>query len=483
MQPVMRSIPGNIFATLIFPVQLFSTVVVFSYTKGGILMLDEATRNAIALKKFSIISPLLNGQVEYQGEYCAKVASSVIDMPHYGPKNYSPKTIASWYTDYLRLGLDALKPKPRTDKGGTRKVTTEISDALAEKCRKYPKAPATIIYDMMVKEGFFTPKDLSLSTLTRYLNRTRASFQDTSEVPKDMKRFAHGKINQLWQTDVMYGPYIKKDGKKIQTYLLAFIDDCSRLILHAEFYHSQDFMSLRHSFREAVLRRGIPKLLYTDNGKIYRCANFEYLCANLGVTLLRAEPFTPTSKGKIERFFRSCRLRFLSILEANKIKDIDHLNNLFWEWLSSDYNEKPHSGLGMSPLDCFLSQAESVILPTDLSLFNEKFLVQVPRTIKHDATLSLNSALYETSPAFAGRKVYVRYDPDMLEGGLKEIFLYSDDKCIGTAKKVHFSDNANMKRQGRPSAIVCRESRMPLCFHSCSCRYRGEAIMNFCTAI
>ncbi|MGI6684672.1 MAG: DDE-type integrase/transposase/recombinase [Bacillota bacterium] len=415
-------------------------------------MLDEATRNAIALKKFSIISPLLNGQVEHQGEYCAKVSSSVIDMPHYGMKNYSPKTISSWYTDYLRLGLDALKPKPRTDKGGTRKVTTEISDALAEKCRKYPKAPATVIYDMMVKEGFFTPGDISLSTLTRYLNRTRASFQDTSEIPKDMKRFAHGKINQLWQTDVMYGPYIKKDGKKVQTYLLAFIDDCSRLILHAQFYYSQDFLSLRHSFREAVLRRGIPKLLYTDNGKIYRCANFEYLCANLGVTLLRAEPFTPTSKGKIERFFRSCRLRFLSTLEANKIKDIDNLNTLFWEWLSSDYNEKPHSGLGMSPLDCFLAQAESVVLPTDLSLFNEKFLVQVPRTIKHDATLSLNSVLYETSPAFAGRKINIRYDPDLLERGLEEVFLYSDDKCIGTAKKVHFSDNAHMKRQGRPSA-------------------------------
>ena len=130
---------------------------------------------------------------------------------------------------------------------------------------------------------------------------------------------------------------------------------------------------------------------------------------------------------------------------------------MFWDWLSSDYNEKPHSGLGMSPLDCFLAQAESIILPTDLSLFNEKFLVQVPRTIKHDATLSLNNVLYETSPAFAGRKINVRYDPDMLERGLEEIFLYSDDKCIGTAKKIHFSDNANMKRKGRPSSTAKKD--------------------------
>lgn len=412
-------------------------------------MLDEATRNAIALKKFSIISPLLNGQVQHQGQYCAQVTSDLIDMPYYGQKRYSPKTISIWYTDYLRHGLDALKPKARSDKGGTRKVTTEISDALVQKCRKYPKAPATVIYDMMVREGFFTPIDLSLSTLTRYLKKTRASFEDISEDPKDMKRFSHNKVNQLWQTDTMYGPFVKRDGKKVQTYLLAYIDDCSRLILHAQFYHSQNFLSLRHSFREAVLRRGIPKLLYTDNGKIYRCANFEYLAANLGVTLLRAQPYTPTSKGKIERFFRSVRLRFLSTLDTEKIQDLEELNTLFWQWLSSDYNEKNHSSIGMSPLDCFLSQAESVVLPSDLSLFNEKFMVQVSRKIKHDATLSLNCNLYETSPFLAGRKVNVRYEPDLLDSGLLEVFLYEDDKYIGTAKRVLFSDNAHMKRQGR----------------------------------
>ncbi|MDD4335403.1 MAG: Mu transposase C-terminal domain-containing protein, partial [Desulfotomaculaceae bacterium] len=81
------------------------------------------------------------------------------------------------------------------------------------------------------------------------------------------------------------------------------------------------------------------------------------------------------------------------------------------------------------------------------------------RTIKHDATLSLNNVLYETPPEFAGRKVNVRYDPDMFEDGLSEIFLYSDDKCIGTAKKIHFADNANMKRRGRPSAASKKEPR------------------------
>ncbi len=63
--------------------------------------------------------------------------------------------------------------------------------------------------------------------------------------------------------------------------------------------------------------------------------------------------------------------------------------------------------------------------------------------------LSLNNFLYETSPFFVGKKVNVRYDPDLLSGGPEENFLYEDDKFIGSAKKVLFADNALMKCRGR----------------------------------
>ncbi len=62
----------------------------------------------------------------------------------------------------------------------------------------------------------------------------------------------------------MYGPYIQDGRKKKPTYLLAYIDDASRLVPHGEFYYTQSLEALRHSFKEAVLKRGIPTLLYTD---------------------------------------------------------------------------------------------------------------------------------------------------------------------------------------------------------------------------
>lgn len=398
-------------------------------------MLDDAARTAIALKKFSIISPIINGQVTSIGQYCAMAADTPIEMPHYGIRRYSPKTLASWYSDYIKEGLDALKPKARADKGGTRKITSELEDILLSKRLDNPRAPITVIYDLLLNEGIITGSDISLSTVTRFYNRAgKASAAD--ERQKELRRFAHETVNQLWQTDVMYGPYIRVDGRKQQTYLMAYIDDSSRLITHAQFYLSQDILSLRHSFKEALLKRGIPKLLYTDNGKIYRCQAFEYLCANIGVTLLRAEPYTPTSKGKIERFFRSCRLRFLSILKTDTLNDLEDLNNRFHKWLMEDYQKKNHSALeGMTPLEAFLRQSDRISLITDLSVFNEKFLVKVERKIKQDATLSLHGNLYETAPSLAGARITVKYDPDELDHGISEVFLYREDKPVGTAKR------------------------------------------------
>jgi len=70
--------------------------------------MDDKTRKAIALKKFSIIGPVLNGQVSNNTEYFRQVASSPIDMPHYGPRSYSYKTLESWLCNYNKHGIEGL---------------------------------------------------------------------------------------------------------------------------------------------------------------------------------------------------------------------------------------------------------------------------------------------------------------------------------------------------------------------------------------
>jgi transposase InsO family protein len=423
-------------------------------------MLDEKTRMAVALKRFSVISPILNGQIERIGAYCTRVCSEPIEMPHYGLRSYAPNTIERWYAMYAKGGIDALKPQPRSDIGTARVITGEMAHAILEKRTEYPKAPATVIYDLLIEGGAFLKKDVSLPTVRRFL-KANGGMAMAEETPKEMLRFTMGCANDLWQTDLMYGPYVSAEKGKRITYLLAYIDDATRLITHAGFYLTQDIASLRDSFKEAVLRRGIPKAVYTDNGRIYRSQSFEYLCAGIGVTLLHAAVRAANSKGKIERFFRTVRLRFMSRLKKEDLGSIEALNEKFTRWLEDDYQKKPHDGLdGKTPVDTFLAQSDRITLITDLAAFNEKFLISVKRTIKKDATISFRSALYEADMALAGMRVDVKYDPDGTDG-IHELFLFSDDKPLGSAKLVRFADNAKRRRRGgtdRSPERVCTGS-------------------------
>jgi len=412
-------------------------------------MVDEKTKMAIALKRFSLISPILNGQVKSKGAYCAEVTEQPIEMPHYGLKQYSPNTVAAWYSDYVRYGLEGLKPKPRADSGKPRVLSVDMEEKILAKAREYPRTPATVIYEMLLEERAFLKSQVSLATVRRFLRANATLLSADTEPQKQKLRFAMENVNELWQTDFLYGPYVRDGKKKKATYLLAYLDDSSRLIAHAQFHMTQDLAVLRHSFKEAVLRRGIPSLLYSDNGKIYRSQSFAYLCANIGVTLLHHGVKLAYQKGKIERFFKTVRSRFLSRLTEADVQSLDALNKAFWLWLEADYQKKPHEGLnGQAPLDCFLKQAQTIKLPTDLADFNAKFLVKVVRTVKKDATISLNGLLYETDPALAGTRLDVKYDPDALEEAIPELLLFQGSSPLGVARLVNFTENARRKRTG-----------------------------------
>lgn len=414
-------------------------------------MLSEKDRENIALKRFSLISPVLNSQVENQREYFEQLSLKPIDMPHYGSKIYSPKTLYSWLFDYRRGGIEALKPGYRSDRGKSRLVDQEIADKIREKRAVFPRITSIMLYEELVKDGVILPKKLSLATFYRFLSANpdlAAGKNPDDPKEKELKRFSRQFVNELWQTDVMYGPYIKVGKSKKQTYLFAFIDDASRLVTHAEFFLSQNFSSLRMSLKEAVLKRGVPKMIYTDNGKIYRSGQLALMAASLGCSLIHTEPFTPTSKGKIERFFHTVRSRFLSKLDSSKLMDLDELNLKFWQWLEEDYQRKTHSALNMSPLDLFVSQTSQIKLFSSPTLLEEYFLLKVSRKVNHDATLSMNNILYETDQALANSRVEVRYDPEWLLIASKSLPLYKEGLKVGEARQVNLYENSHVKRKG-----------------------------------
>lgn len=409
-------------------------------------MMDEKIRQGIALKRFSIISPVLSGKVKNNREYFQELSKDPVDMPYLGTKIYHYKTFESWLYDYYRYGLDGLTPGFRSDKGKSRKISIELGDKIKEYRMKSPKMPTSILYDRLVADRIIDPLELSRSSVYRYVADLvlPSSGEDTGE----SLRFSYQYPGEMWQGDVMYGPYIQVGKKKQQTYLHAFIDDATRMITHSRFFYEQNFETLRISLKEAMLRNGIPRLIYTDNGKIYRSQQLEYICASMGCTLLHSQPYVPKGRGKIERYFNTVRMRFLSNLNPSDLSSLECLNSAYEKWLDNDYQKKEHSALnGKTPHQSFIDHIDRVKLVADRNQLNENFMLRVSRKVCHDATIQVDNILFEADSCLAGKRLEVRYEPEWLSDQTKKLKLYNDGKCIGEAKQVRFFDNAHVHRR------------------------------------
>jgi hypothetical protein len=386
-------------------------------------MNEQQQKEQIALFRYSILAPIITGQIKNVSEYFRQQASKIHQVPFYGPKEYLPKTFTSWLSDYRHYGFDGLKPQARNDKGTSRALSRDTEEYIFNFRKMRMDMPLTVFYDDLLTNGELLKSEASFATIYRILKRNGLVKKSVNPQP-ERKRFSHEQVNFLWQGDTSDGPFIPIDGRKGQTFLFAFIDDCSRLVTAARFLPDSKFESMREVLKEALLRRGIPKIIYVDNGKIYRSQTLSSACASLGISLAHTQPYDAASKGKIERFFKTVQTRFYP-------------------------HRKPHSSLekSLTPLDKFMSQASSLKMISDPDYLNSLFLVRAVRKVHHDGTISVNNRLYEVPAKFIGNQIEIRFDD-------ADIFVYEEGSCVAKAKPVIFSDNAFAKRESKISYAV-----------------------------
>ena len=136
----------------------------------------------------------------------------------------------------------------------------------------------------------------------------------------------------------MHGPQVKMaQGPQKKAYLIAIMDDHSRLVVAAQFYLSETVESLLDALRQAIERRGIPSKFYVDNGACYRAHHLEQTLAALGIALAHSRPYIPQGRGKIERWFRYVRQDFIPVY-ADKPLSLDELNERLEAWVDR-YND------------------------------------------------------------------------------------------------------------------------------------------------
>jgi putative transposase len=266
------------------------------------------------------------------------------------------RTISTWLYRFKKHGITAMENKIRSDKNQYRKVKpNELAEAINEILPTMSKNKVGIfvkstVYNLLLNRGYFQRSQLSPTSFYRMVRNN--NLLDSEVTSKLRLSFAMQYANELWQADTMYGPAIKQpDGKWRKTFLIAFIDDASRVITHGEFFYRDNTQNMIDAFRTALFKRGKPARLYFDNGANYTSKEILQACLRLDIKLSHAPVRDGAAKGKIERFFRGFRDRFLT--QHITFKTLDELNDKTHLWIENDYNSKPHSGIQMIPIDRF----------------------------------------------------------------------------------------------------------------------------------
>ena len=375
-------------------------------------MKQEQDPREIALEKFILIAPLLEpGIDEAELRFRRQKIVSDYSGAHFG--TITERTIRRYLESYRKEGFQGLYPKQREDAGKPRVLTEDIMDAAAVLKQELPQRSVRQIIEILEGEGRVKPGQLKPATVARHIVRLGLN-KISKEPAKGTKRFRKEYRNQLWQADLKYGPYLpdpKNPKKGIRTYLLAFIDDYSRLVPHAEFYFEQRLPALEDCLKKAILKRGIPNSIFVDNGKIFVSRWLRIACARLNIRHLTAAPYAPESKGKIERFMRRVE-EFLAEAEFLSPRSLKELNEAWWGWLEEAYNHKPHSALDAphTPASVFAADPKPVRFATTEEL-REAFLWEEDRTVDKTGCIKYQSRLYDVGPDLAGQVIEIRFDP------------------------------------------------------------------------
>jgi len=400
-------------------------------------------REKVALFRFSVIGPLINSELPH-GELKRRmkaISLRVYTIPCSSRRHVGQGTIEEWLYLYKRHGFDGLKPKGRKDRGKPRGISEDVLKKIAQLKKGNPRRPISLICYDLYQNGQIKSPHLPLSTIYRYLGKRRIHSPSNK---MQQRRYACRYANEMWQSDVMYGPFIphQKDGKSKRTYLFAAIDDASRLIVGAKFSPSEKLIHLKQVLKQAIQTYGIPTKLYVDNGRIYKAHELEVACAKINTHLIYATPYQPRGKGKIEKFFRRIRDQFLTGIK--NIESLHTLNEAFHCWLQDQYNKSPHSAIdNETPLNRFLKLAHHIRrLKPDVPI-EELFYHKESRQVQKDSTFRILNFLYEAPEHLIGKKIDVFFDSD----DLKRILIKYHDKFEGFCKPIDYIQNSQIKRK------------------------------------
>ena len=396
----------------------------------------------IALFRYSLIAAAVTNTFEAPtlAQHFRNLAAKQHQYPDGSYVRVTCSALERWLYAYKKDGLIGITPRERADIGRSRALPEQAVEQMYIMREKYPHITGKAIYGKLIEEGFVDASKTSLSTVHRYIRKN--DLKPVLVNANTVKAFEMEFANDCWQADTSRGPVIQVKNKKTQTYLIGLIDDSSRQIMHTQFYFNDNAVNMQDAFKQAIAKFGVPKRLFVDNGGPYDNLQLELICASLGVVLIHARPFCGSSKGKVERMFRTIKDGWMHATDWNTFTSLGDVNASLSTYLSENYTNREHSSLGCTPKERFMRDYDRVrhIPIEELELH---FLHRQECRVTNAATIKLSGTEYETPQQYIGAKIKVRYLPT----DMSKLFMFSaDNKLLHTIYPVRKVENSKIKR-------------------------------------
>jgi transposase InsO family protein len=357
-------------------------------------------------------------------------------MARYG---VTERTIRNYLARYRTTGIMGFYPdagEPQSPRIRNEALARRVIELVTEK----PRRTVPMIRKLLGNEDAFKDEIVKISdrTIYRFLGEHQYTMKQRWALANDLagrisfRRFEAEESLLLVQGDGRDGIWLPDPGRpkgQRKTYLFAWIDDFSRKVLHAQYYFDEKLPRMEDTFKRMVLRWGIPKKLYLDNGSVYIAKQFAWILAQLGIKKIHHKPYQSYCKGKIEAMNKTILNEFQREASCAGFVTLEELNSALWAWIETDYNVRIHSSTGETPNDRFtkgLPHEHRRI--TDIAWFEALFLMRETRSVTKYGIIKLHANEYRVKAIPHGLSVEVRFDPF----DLSRIHVYRNGVCVET---------------------------------------------------
>ena len=322
--------------------------------------------------RFSIVGPLLACPPD-PGElstHLQTLASRRWTHPTTGePLRYGASTIERWYyaaKNEAKDPVEALARKVPSHAGTHPSMSAALAAALELQYRQHPSWTFELHREnlLALAEADATLGRVpSASSVARYMRdhgllkrrkpRKRIELDEPGFEPRERRSFEVSHVHALWHSDYHAGKraVIGADGAWHKPVLLAFLDDHSRLVCHAQWYLDETTETFVHGLSQAIQKRGLPRAVLTDNGSPMMGAEVREGLARLSIVHHTTLPYTPEQNGKQECFWGIVEGRLMAMLEGEPELTLGKLNEATQAWVELGYHRKRHSEIETTPLD------------------------------------------------------------------------------------------------------------------------------------